>query len=449
MSTAAPLPKVAVIGTGYVGAITSTCFAWLGGAQVWGLDSDPVRAGQLATGQVPFHEPGLPELLTETVTTGRLQFTTEPAKALEGADVVFLCVGTPTGADGNPDLTQVEGAAQMLAPYLRDGTIVVNKSTVPVGSGNWVRTLLEESIPADRRPSFHVVSNPEFLREGSAIDDFLFPDRVVLGGDPEAVDRVAALYQPVLDQSFPGARDGYRPLLISTELTSAEMTKYAANSFLAMKISFANEIANLCELVGADAREVLPAIGADHRVGAPFLSPGLGWGGSCFGKDLAALVSTGAEYGYESELLVAAVEVNQRQRAAAVRKLQRALRVLKGRRVALLGLAFKPGTDDLRDSPALDLARRLLAAGAAVSAFDPVVKTLPDALSRVRIGTDAYDAAARADAVVLATEWDEFLAIDPAALATAMAGTYVLDGRNVLPADAWAKAGLQVEGVGW
>ncbi len=256
--------------------------------------------------------------------------------------------------------------------------MIVNKSTVPVGSGNWARTILEEALPRDRQPRFHVVSNPEFLREGSAIDDFLHPDRIVLGGEAEGVRLAEELYRPVLEQTFSGGRRSLRPELISTQLTSAEMIKYAANAFLATKISFANEMANLCELVGADARQVLPAIGADHRIGAEFLSPGVGWGGSCFGKDVAALVATGQEYGYTSTLLRATVEVNQAQRAGAVRKLQRELRVLKGRRIGILGLAFKPGTDDLRDAPALDIARRLLAAGCVVSAFDPQVKKLPE-----------------------------------------------------------------------
>jgi UDPglucose 6-dehydrogenase len=439
--------KIAVIGTGYVGAITSTCLAWLG-QDVWGLDADPVRAGQLSVGQVPFHEPGLPELLTETVATGRLNFTDQPDEALADADVVFLCVGTPTGPGGMPDLAQVEGAAKALAPHLRDGTVVVNKSTVPVGSGNWVRTLIEDALPANNRPDFHVVSNPEFLREGCALGDFLYPDRIVLGGEEAGVARVAALYQPVLDQSFPTGRPDEKPQLITTTLASAEMIKYAANAFLATKISFANEIANVCELVGADVRQVLPAIGADHRIGAEFLSPGLGWGGSCFGKDVAALIATGQEYGYSSGLLNATVEVNQLQRAAAIRKLQRELHVLKGRRICLLGLAFKPGTDDLRDAPALDIALRLVAAGAVVTAYDPVVKSLPAQFGDVRIAADVYEAAQGVDAVLLATEWPEFLDIDPQVLRRAMKGDLVLDGRNAFDIDAFTAAGLHVVGVG-
>ena len=440
--------KVAVIGTGYVGAVTSTCLAFLGHS-VCGLDIDPVRAGQLNDGQVPFHEPGLPELLLETRATGRLRFTDQPAEALADADFVFLCVGTPPGLDGAPDLAQLESAIQSLAPHLRSDAVIVNKSTVPVGSGNWTRTILEDALEGNQALSFHVVSNPEFLREGCALADFLYPDRIVLGGNAADVAKVAELYQPVLDQSFAGGRPGQLPSLISTELASAEMIKYAANAFLATKISFANEMAQLCELFGADVREVLPAIGADHRVGNAFLNPGVGWGGSCFGKDVSALISSGEEYGYVPSMLQATVEINKMQRARTVRKLQRELHILKGRRIALLGLTFKPGTDDLRDAPALDIARRLLSAGAAVSAFDPVVKVLPEEFKAIRLAHDIYEAADRVDAVVLTTEWPEFTLIDPAKLCEVMRGDVVIDGRNCLPEASFATSGLRLIGFGW
>jgi nucleotide sugar dehydrogenase len=358
-------------------------------------------------------------------------------------------VGTPPSANGSPDLVQLESAVRSMAPHLRPDAVIINKSTVPVGSGNWTRTILEEALPRHSRPAFHVVSNPEFLREGCALDDFLYPDRIVLGGAPADVERVAGLYQRVLDQSFSAGRRAHRPTLITTELPSAEMIKYAANAFLATKISFANEMAHLCELVGADVREVLPAIGADHRVGRAFLSPGVGWGGSCFGKDIAALIATGQEYGYTPSLLRATVDINQTQRATAVHKLQRELRVLNGRRIALLGLTFKPGTDDLRDAPSLDIARRLLAAGVVVSAFDPVVKKLPEEFAAVRLGSDAYDAADRVDAVVLVTEWPEFQQVDPAALGRVMRGDLVVDGRNFLPESSFAGSGLRLVGFGW
>lgn len=445
---AAPAHKVAVIGTGYVGAVTATCLAFLG-HQVCGLDTNAERLTRLRRGEVPFVEPGLPELLTSAMESGRLGFTDDVAEALQEAEYVFLCVGTPPGPDGSPDLEQLESAIGSLAPHLHPGVVIVNKSTVPVGSGNWTRTILEDALLGNRELQFAVVSNPEFLREGSAIDDFLYPDRIVLGGAAADVSRVAELYQPVLDQSFDGGRRGLQPELISTELTSAEMIKYAANAFLATKISFANEIAQMCELFGADVRQVLPAIGADHRIASAFLNPGVGWGGSCFGKDVAALISSSQEYGYNPSMLHATVEINAGQRASAVRKLQRELHSLKGRRIAVLGLSFKPGTDDLRDSPALDIARRLLAGGAAVSAFDPVVKTLPAEFGQVRLADDVYSAADRADAVVIATEWPEFRLIDPEGLRRVMRGNLIVDGRNCLPESAFAGTGMHLVGFGW
>lgn len=438
--------QIAVVGTGYVGAVTATCLASLG-HDVRGLDHDALRAAQLDAGQVPFHEPGLSEMLNATRRTGRLHFTDDPSHAVRGADLVFMCVGTPPDANGSPDLRQLESAVQMVAPHLREGVVLINKSTVPVGVGNLVRTLVEESQGHDRQLDFHVVSNPEFLREGSAITDFLHPDRVVLGGDCTAVRLVAEAYAPVLDGTAPGGVS--RPKLITTDLESAEMIKYAANAFLATKISFANEISNVCSLVGADVRQVLPAIGADRRIGVDFLTPGIGWGGSCFGKDLEGLIATGQEHDYTPALLKATADINLNQRRIAVRKLQTELGVLKGRRIALLGLAFKPGTDDLRDAPAVDIARRLVAAGSLVSAYDPVVKELPSDLSEVRVASDAYDAADWADAVVLTTEWAEFDALDIPSLERAMRGDLVLDGRCALTPQRFDDSRLRLVGFGW
>ena len=440
--------RVAVIGTGYVGAVTAVCLASLGHS-VCGLDSDSTRIGQLSSGQAPFHEPGLPEMLDAALSTGRLRFTDSPAEAISDAEFVFLCVGTPPRPDGSPDLMQLESAIQSLAPYLLENTIIVNKSTVPVGSGNWTRTILEDALSTEHQRRFHVVSNPEFLREGSALNDFLYPDRIVLGGDSSDVSRVAQLYQPVLDQSFNAGRRDFRPSLIATGLASAEMIKYAANAFLATKISFANEVAQMCELFGADARQVLPAIGADHRVGKNFLDPGVGWGGSCFGKDVSALVCASEEHGYTPSMLNATVRINSMQRSNAIRKLQRELHVLKGRRVAILGLTFKPGTDDLRDAPALDIARRLILAGAKVSAFDPVVKALPEELGAIRVANDVYDAADRADAILVTTEWLDFRSIDPCELHRVMRGDLIVDGRNCLPEAKFVGAGFRLIGFGW
>ena len=444
------MARVTVVGTGYVGTVTAVCLAFLD-HDVVGLDVDHTRAEQLAAGQVPFHEPGMPERLEQALESGRLSFVSDPATAVGNADVIFLCVGTPSGHSGVPDMSQVEAAVQSIAPHLKPGAVVVNKSTVPVGSANWVRTLIEEVLPGIDSVEFHVVSNPEFLREGAAVEDFLYPDRIVLGGESrgKGMEVVADLYHLLLSQDFVGGRPDYQPQLIRTDLPSAEMVKYAANAFLATKISFANEIANFCELVGADPRQVLSAIGADSRIGPRFLQHGIGWGGSCFGKDVAALIATGHDYGYGSPILRAIVEVNRAQRVLVLRKLQTALKTLKGRRIAVFGLAFKPDTDDLRDAPSIEIIRRLYAAGAIVSAYNPVVKDVPELDVPVRIGTDAYDAAERANAVVIATEWPHFAALDLRKLRENMRGRLILDGRGVIAEVAAAEAGLTITGFGW
>jgi UDPglucose 6-dehydrogenase len=439
--------NVTVIGTGYVGTVTAACLAWLGN-QVNGLEKDALRQAQLSAGQVPFLEPGLPVLLRDALRAGTLQFTQDPDEALTAAEIVMICVGTPPGRGGLPDLTQVEEAIRTIAPRLQEGSVVANKSTVPVGSANLVRSLVEEERRG-RDGRFWVVSNPEFLSEGSAIGDFLHPDRVVIGGDRHGVDRLLELYRPIIDQSFPGGRTSESPEIFTTDLPSAEMIKYAANAFLATKISFANEIANLCELMGADTRQVLPAIGADRRIGQAFLGPGAGWGGSCLPKDVAALIAMGEENKYAAPLLRAAVEVNQRQRASLLEKLERELEHLDGRRVALFGLSFKPHTDDLREAPALEVIGELLQRDALVSAYDPSVKALPDRLADVRLMSNPYDAADGADAVVLMTEWPDFERLDFELLAARMHGDLFLDGRNFIDPQMAAGSGLRVVGIGW
>jgi UDPglucose 6-dehydrogenase len=437
--------RLAVIGAGYVGSVAAACFARVG-HRVVGLEADASRAGQLASGQPTIYEPGLGELLSETLPTGRLTFTNDPAEAIPGAEAAFICVGTPQGADALPDLSQMERAVADVAPHMDPGLVVVNKSTMPVGSANLVRTLLEEAIPNGARHRFAVVSNPEFLREGRAVEDFLHPDRVVVGGEPEGIGTVVEAYRPILDQDFSGGRGDRRPELFVTSMVSAEMVKYASNAFLATKVSFANEIAALCELVGADARAVLPALGADRRIGGDFLAPGLGWGGSCLPKDVAALVAMGSAYGHPASLLRAAADVNRQQIDRTVAKLQAELKVLAGRRVAILGITFKPGTDDLRESPSLALTERLTEAGALVTAHDPVVKEAPPS---VRLAPDPYGAADRADAVVVATGWSSFVELNFHVLAQRMRGRLVVDARNVLPPDRVAAAGLRLVGVGW
>ena len=440
--TTSTTPRVAVVGSGYVGTVVAACLASLG-RRVVGVETDPARLAVLRSGTAPFYEAGLDELIAAGLATGLLAFTDEPAAAMAASDVVFLCVGTPSDPSGRPDMQYVETAAREIAAASDGHHVLVTKSTVPIGSGTWVRNIFEEISTGGTR----VVSNPEFLREGSAVSDFLHPERVVLGSDdPEALDIVAEVYRPVLEQSFHD-RDVPCPPLVRTSLATAETVKYAANAFLATKVSFVNEMANICELVGADVVEVAAAIGLDSRIGPRFLDAGIGWGGSCFGKDLSALVSIAEDYGYRAQLLHAAIDVNHRQRALVVEKLQRQLKILRGRRIALLGVAFKPGTDDIRDSPALDVAARLLGHGATVVAHDPLVTRVRE-LPELRLAGDPYEAAAGADAVVLTTDWPDYLALDFVALAGRMRGDYFLDARNLFDAATVERCGLRYECMG-
>lgn len=440
--------KIAVVGNGYVGTVVAACFARIG-HEVVGLEVDKGKLDRLRRGQATFFEAGLEDLLGEGLASGRLRFTADPTEAVGGSDAVFLCVGTPPGAGGRPDMAATLEAATAVGGALRGQQVVVTKSTVPIGSGRWLASVVEDALWAHGRPdsTFSVVSNPEFLRQGTAIADFLHPDRVVIGSDDaEALDVIAAVYAPIVGQVFPGS-NGRRPPLVRTNLATAETIKYASNAFLATKISFVNELANICERVGADITDVVTAMGLDSRIGGGHLDPGAGWGGSCFGKDLAALVATAEEYGYEASILKAAIAVNARQRTRVVEKLQAHLKSLRGRRVGVLGLAFKPGTDDLRDAPAVDIIGRLLLSGALVTAHDPVVTILPG-MAGARLVGSAADVADRADAVVLLTDWPEYLALDLGDLRARMTGDLFIDGRNLFNPATVSEAGLVYEGMG-
>jgi nucleotide sugar dehydrogenase len=440
---------IAVVGSGYVGTVVAACFAWLGRIVV-AVEADGARLAALSQGKVPFHEPGLDQVVASAVATGRLQLTGDLKRALDSAEIVFICLGTPAGSKGGADLGAVELASRSIGAKADGHHTLVVKSTVPVGSSQVMRAWCEAAAAETGRslPAFTVVSNPEFLREGSAVEDFLHPDRVVIGGEDErALDRVTELYRPILEQDFAGADHRYRPVLIRTTSATAEMIKYAANAFLATRVSFINEIANICDLVDADVVEVARGIGLDHRIGAGCLDAGLGWGGSCLGKDLAALVSHAEEHGYEPELLRAALGVNARQRSQVVERLRQRLGALTEKYVALLGLAFKPGTDDLRDAPAVGIARELIDAGATVTAYDPFVSGVPQ-VSGLSLAASAYDAAEKADAVVIATQWPEFLELDFDKLRARMRGTMLLDGRNCVDANAVTASGLTYQGTG-
>jgi UDPglucose 6-dehydrogenase len=450
--------NVAIVGAGYVGLVTGACLAEIGHDVVC-LDNDEQKIAALSTGHVPFFEPGLEDLIGKV--KKRLAFGTDLAAAVVSADVIFIAVGTPPGADGAADLSSVAAVARNIGRALPTRQaprplVVANKSTVPVGSADYVSMLVREGAREAGRPdvAFAVVSNPEFLREGSAIYDALFPDRIVIGADSrDALDTMLTLYEPIIEQSFPSDADP-RPKaavpFITTDLVSAEMIKYAANAFLATKISFINEIAGICELVGADIANVATGIGLDSRIGPRFQNAGIGWGGSCLPKDVAALRAVAEQYGYNADLLEAAVSVNDRQRRQLVVKLQRDLRTLQGKRIALLGLTFKPNTDDLREAPSIDLARALQSHQAQVVAYDPVANALAAPLMPgVQLLEDPYEALADAHAAVLLTEWEELRTLDFERLASIMrAPKLLVDGRNALDRDAACAAGLLYRGFG-
>jgi UDPglucose 6-dehydrogenase len=436
--------KVCVVGTGYVGLTTGVSLAYLG-HEVTCVDLDQNKVDQLRAGKSTIYEPFMDELLAEAA--HNLTFTTDYATGVSGAEVVFIAVQTPSAPDGSPDLRYLRSAAEMTAEHLGSTfTVIVNKSTVPIGSGNWVEAILRESYERHHgrraQGEFAVASNPEFLREGAAFSDTFYPDRIVIGSDdPRSLDMLSRLYRPILDQSFTAPAVLPRPdevgavPLVSTDLPSAELIKYAANAFLALKISFINEIWQLAGKVGADIQQVARGTGLDSRIGTRFLQPGVGWGGSCFGKDTAALVSTAEDYHLSMPIVTAAREVNQRQRGVAVDRLLDELRILKGRKIGLLGLAFKPKTDDLRDAPAIDIAHRLIERGARVKLHDPIAAQrfqaeqpqlaayLADSLDEV------FD---DSDAVVLVTEWAEYLELDWAKYLNLMRTPVILDGRNAL-----------------
>lgn len=424
------MTNIAVIGTGYVGLSSGACFARLGHVVIC-VDVVEEKVAKLRAGILPIVETGLEELVAEGVSAGRLSFTTDIASAVADAEVVFLCVPTPEGEDGNADLSYIQTAARTLSPILQSGAVVVNKSTVPVGSTKVVEREL-------KRPDVSVVSNPEFLREGSAIQDFLKPDRVVVGSDDqEAAIKVASLYEKV------GA-----PTVL-TDPASAETIKYAANAFLATKISYINAVAAICEGVGADIRDVVLGLGYDHRIGHEFLRPGPGWGGSCFPKDTKALVKIAENVGYDFGLLKGVITVNEQQYGRIIEKIRLgAGGSVKDKRIAVWGLTFKARTDDLRDSPSVEIVARLLAAGARVTVFDPTVSSAPQGLEAISVAVDPLSACNEADLVTVLTEWDDFRWVSPVDVAGVISRRFVVDARNLLDRSEWKRAGFEYQGVG-
>ncbi len=429
-----------MIGGGYVGLVSGACFAEFG-SEIVLVEADEGRLSALREGRIPIYEPGLDKLVADNVAAGRLSFTGDLAQALQGVEAVFIAVGTPTRrGDGHADLTYVYAAAEQVARALTGYAVIVTKSTVPVGTGRRIAEIVRAARPD---LDFDVASNPEFLREGSAIPDFMRPDRVVIGAESDRAREVLRrLYRPLYLIEAP---------IVFTGIETAELTKYAANAFLAMKVTFINEMADLCEKVGADVHDVARGIGLDGRIGRKFLHPGPGYGGSCFPKDTLALVRTAQDYGAPSRLVEATVAVNDaRKSSMAVRVIAACGGSVRGKTIAILGLTFKPETDDMRDSPSLAIVSRLAGDGATIRAFDPegmeqARPLLPDGIIYCR---DALDAAAGADALVLITEWNEFRAIAPSRLRSAMAGDVLVDLRNVYDPAAMRAAGFNYHGIG-
>ncbi|MEH2275817.1 MAG: UDP-glucose/GDP-mannose dehydrogenase family protein [Nostoc sp.] len=461
--------RVCVIGTGYVGLVTGACLAHIG-HDVICVDNNEEKVKLMKSGQSPIFEPGLSEIMQSAIQTEKIHFTSDLAAGVAHGEILFIAVGTPPLPTGESDTRYVEAVARGIGENLNGGyKVIVNKSTVPIGSGDWVRMLVLDGtaerqktlvtaggvLSDDKLPEvaaqFDVISNPEFLREGSAVHDTFNPDRIVLGGNSQrAVALMQQLYAPIVERKY--AEDQSLPPvpILATDLSSAEMIKYAANAFLATKISFINEVANICDRVGADVTQVAKGIGLDSRIGNKFLQAGIGWGGSCFPKDVSALIHTADDYGYEAQLLKSAVSVNERQRLIALEKLQHVLKILKGKTVGLLGLTFKPDTDDLRDAPALNLIEQLNRLGAKVKAYDPIVSQtgLRHGLSGVLVETDAERLADGCDALVLVTEWQQFSTLDYVKMAKLMAHPVIIDGRNFLDPEAMIRAGFQYVGVG-
>jgi len=430
------MKQICVIGVGYVGIVTGACFADLGN-RVIALDVNEQRVANLKNGIMPIYEPGLEELVMRNVRAGRLSFTTDYTEAVKGTEFAFIAVGTPSGVSGEADLQYVAAAAKSIAENMTEPLIIINKSTVPVGTGDWVADIVRRSqkTPID----FAVVSCPEFLREGSAISDFSQPHRTVLGStDKEAANKVAQLHLPL------------RAPIVITDLRTAEMIKYASNAFLATKISFINEIANICEALGADVKEVAAGMGYDARIGRHFLDAGLGWGGSCFPKDVLALAFMAEEAGLDPRILNTVMEVNYERRKTAVEHTAAMIGgTLSGKTIGLLGLAFKPNTDDMRDAPSIDIAQELTAAGAVVHGYDPVsMDVARGILPAVEMFKDPYSMAEGCDALMVITEWNEFKQLDLEKLKGLLKSPVIYDGRNIYDPRVMKSLGFTYRAIG-
>ncbi|MBL7201996.1 MAG: UDP-glucose/GDP-mannose dehydrogenase family protein [Anaerolineae bacterium] len=428
--------RICVIGTGYAGLANAACLADLGNGVI-GVDRDQAKIEQLNHGVLPIYEPGLAEIVRRNIQAGRLVFSTSYDEGMQDAELVFVCVGTPSGVEGETDLADVEQAAIEVAKRIHQPVVIVNRSTVPIGTGDWMSDIIRDHLQSPDTP-FTMVSNPEFLREGSAVYDWMHPDRIVLGTtDPPAAEKVSQLYRSL------GAE------LIITDPRTAEMIKYAANAFLASKISFINEIANICEALGADVRTVAHGMGTDQRISPHFLEAGIGWGGSCFPKDVKALAYIAAVHGQHPQMLRAVMEINTDQRKRAVTKVREILGGFRGKVIGVWGLTFKPNTDDLRDAPSISIIHMLQNEGAIVRAYDPVaMDKARNMLPRIVYCDSPYSAAEDADAVFLVTEWNEFKQLDMARVRDLMRRPILLDGRNVYDPQRMREMGFIYRGMG-
>lgn len=429
---------IAVIGTGYVGLVTGACFAEFG-VEVTCVDVDIEKVENLNKGIIPIYEPGLDTIVEKNVAAGRLHFTTDIKYAVEQAQVVFLAVGTPPREDGSPDMSYYRQAAKDVADSINGYKVLVTKSTVPVGTGKWLREFVADNL--NIATHFGVASNPEFLREGAAIADFMRPDRVVIGSNEDrAIEVMKDLYRPLYLIETP---------IVITSLEAAELIKYAANAFLATKITFINEVANLCDAIGCDVHDVARGMGMDNRIGRKFLHPGPGYGGSCFPKDTRALTTVADQFGVETRIVDAVIEANERQRDAMIPKIEKLVGNLKGKHIGVLGLSFKPETDDMRESPATDIIKALILRGATVKAFDPVAMSearhyLPD----IGYAVDEYDAIDGADALVIITEWNQFRALDMEKVKGLLKSPKIADLRNIYEPQDMRELGFEYVGVG-
>ena len=430
--------QIAVIGTGYVGLVTGACFAEFG-VDVTCVDVDVAKIDKLNQGLIPIYEPGLDQIVAKNAKAGRLRFTTDIKSAVETALVVFLAVGTPPKSDGSPDMSFYQQAAKDVATAMNGYKVLVTKSTVPIGTGKWLREFVAENQIT--KTNFGVASNPEFLREGAAIDDFMRPDRVVIGSNEE--DAIAIM------------KDLYRPLylietpIVITSLEAAELIKYAANAFLATKITFINEVANLCDAIGCDVHDVARGMGMDNRIGRKFLHPGPGYGGSCFPKDTRALTTVADQFGVETLIVDAVIEANDRQRIAMIAKIEKLVGDLSGKKIGMLGLSFKPETDDMRESPAIDIVKEILARGGSVRAFDPVaMDEAKHFIDGIEYAADEYDAIKGADVMVIVTEWNQFRALDMERVRSLLNAPKIADLRNVYEPNDMRELGFEYVGVG-